>query len=199
VVLLLNTFPFFVPIIAFLTLGTLSTRHLFLGIFIGFIGIMLILKPGVGMFHMSSFLPLISAVGTAISIFSMRLLSKTESNLSIVLSYFIIASLLSAFFSFPYWQHLSLYDWGLLITVGLVASFYQICLTQALRDAQARLVSSLYYTTIPFSVLIEWFYWGHWPSLLTGLGIIIVCLSAIYVVYLGTPIPTSASGRPTSD
>lgn len=184
-VLLMSTFPFFVPIVALISKGIKTSWQLWAGMATGFIGILLVLQPGSEVFQIVSLLPLAAAVGGAINIFYVRQLGKTESNLTILSYYFCLATLLSGIFSIGSWRSIDSHELLLLISIGIVASMYQIALTQALKDAPARIIAPLYYLAIPFSLLFQWFYWHLLPDTWSIIGISIVCLSAVYVVLYG--------------
>ena len=184
-VLLMSTFPFFVPLFARVALGINTSWRLLLGIFVGFIGVAMVLHPGTATFPIASLLPVAAAVFGAISMLSVRILSRSEKNLTIMIYYFCLSALISGLWSIDSWHLLSLHTWGLLLLIGIIASVYQISLTQALRDAPARIVSPLYYVSIPISVLLQWLIWHQFPDTLSLLGIVVVCLSAMYVVFIG--------------
>lgn len=190
VVLLNNTYPLFMPFIAWAWLGVRSPMKLYLFVLIGFVGVMLVLRPGHALFQWPAVLALMSGICATVAIFSTRQLSKTENNLLIMFYYFLISIILSGSVVMLHWHGLSSYAWILLIAIGLVATVYQITLTRALRLAPARVVSPIMYISLIISGFLDWLIWNHIPDVLSIIGMIIVTVGAIGVILSSSKIQT---------
>ena len=88
-VLLLNTYPLFMPIVVWVVLGIKTPIRLVLFILVGFVGVIFVLKPGHDLFQWPSLLGLLSGICATVGIFSTRLLSKTEKKLTILIYFFL--------------------------------------------------------------------------------------------------------------
>jgi len=179
-VLLNFSSPIFTAIIAMLWLGEEATRKLLLAIVIGFTGICLILKLGVGILSPAALVGLISAVFAALAMVSIRDLSKTEPTRRIVFYFSVTATLISAIPMFWYWQTPDLKPLLAMIFAGLAATLGQLLLTHGYSLAPAARVSPYSYNTIIFAAIYGWIFWSETLDILTLFGaLLIICAGII--------------------
>jgi drug/metabolite transporter (DMT)-like permease len=178
-VLLNFSSPIFTAIIAMLWLGEEATRKLLLAIVIGFTGICLILKPGVGILSPAALVGLISAVFAALAMVSIRDLSKTEPTRRIVFYFSVTATLISAIPMFWYWQTPDLKPLLAMVFAGFSATLGQLLLTHGYSLAPAARVSPYSYNTIIFAAIYGWIFWSETPDILTLLGALLVICAGI--------------------
>ncbi|RKZ49925.1 MAG: EamA/RhaT family transporter [Gammaproteobacteria bacterium] len=179
-VLLNFSSPIFTAIIALLWLGEEATRKLILAIFIGFAGICLILKPGMGILSTAALVGLVSAVFAALAMVTIRNLSKTEPTRRIVFYFSITATLISAVPMFWYWQTPDLKPLLAMVFAGLAATLGQLLLTHGYSLAPAARVSPYSYNTIIFAAIYGWIFWSETPDILTLFGaLLIICAGII--------------------
>ena len=179
-VLLNFSSPIFIAIIALLWLGEEATRKLLLAIVIGFTGICLILKPGMGILSAAALVGLISAFFAALAMVSIRNLSKTEPTRRIVFYFSITATLISAIPMFWYWQPPDLKPLLAMVFAGFSATLGQLLLTHGYSLAPAARVSPYSYNTILFAAIYGWIFWSETPDMLTLLGaLLIICAGII--------------------
>ncbi len=179
-VLLNFSSPIFTAIIALLWLGEEATRKLILAIIIGFFGICLILKPGIGILSAAALVGLISAIFAAMAMVSIRDLSKTEPTRRIVFYFSVIATLISAIPMFWYWQTPDLKPLLAMIFAGLSATLGQLFLTYGYSLAPAARVSPYSYNTIIFAAIYGWIFWSETPDIFTLFGaLLIICAGII--------------------
>jgi len=179
-VLLNFSSPIFTAIIAMLWLGEKATRKLILAIIIGFSGICLILKPGVGILSAAALVGLVSAVFAAMAMVSIRDLSKTEPTRRIVFYFSVTATLISAIPMLWYWQTPELKPLLAMIFAGLAATLGQLLLTHGYSLAPAARVSPYSYNTIIFAAIYGWIFWSETLDMLTLFGaLLIICAGII--------------------
>ncbi len=178
-VLLNFSSPIFTVIIAMMWLGEKATRKIILAIIIGFSGICLILKPGLGIFSAAALVGLISAVFAAIAMVTIRKLSKTEPTHRIVFYFSLTTTLISAVPMFRYWQTPDLKPLVAMMFAGLTATLGQLFLTYGYSLAPAAKVSPYSYNTILFAALYGWILWSETPDILTLIGAILIICTGI--------------------
>jgi drug/metabolite transporter (DMT)-like permease len=66
-----------------------------------------------------------------------------------------------------------------LLIMGTLATFGQLCLTQAYAFAPAARVGPFMYTGVVFASLIDWLLWGRWPDAYSVIGAVIVVGAAV--------------------
>ncbi|MGD9107927.1 MAG: DMT family transporter [Gammaproteobacteria bacterium] len=177
--LLFMTNPLFVPIFTLLLFHIKTSKKNWLFIISAFIGITLIIKPGHELFNPVSLIALSSGIIAGLTILIIRILSIYDHPHTCMFYYFSLAFLFSGIISIFYWETPNLHTLILLLPIGIFGTCYQEFLIRASQFAQARIVSTLMYTSIIFSGLIGWQVWGEIPDLLSWIGIILVCTGSI--------------------
>lgn len=184
--LLNNTAPLFVPIIAYFLTGAKTPHKAWLGIVIGFIGIVLILHPDQHIFsNPASLIALISGILAALAIVQLRLISKTSSVIQMLFYYFLVSTLVSGIVAAIQWQAPTPQVWWLLLGVGIFGALYQVFATWAYVAAPVRLVSPLMFFMVIFGGLLDWAIWGHVPGKITLIGSAIIVIGSIITIYFG--------------
>lgn len=174
--------PLFVPFIAAAWLGEKISRKLWAAIATGFIGIVLILKPGLDLFTPVSLIGVASGVFAALAMVSIRRLTHTEPTLRIVFYFSAVCTAVSALPLIWRWQTPDPGLWTLLILMGALASLAQLLLTRAYSHAPAAQVGPFTYSTVVFAATIGWIFWDEIPDLLSFGGIALVCLAGIMTI-----------------
>ncbi len=183
--LLNNTAPLFVPIVAGLTFGVKTSYRVWLGIMIGFIGIGLVLNPSQNFFEFASLIGLCSGLFAAIAIVTIRSLTKTASILQILFYNFLICSILTALFLPLHWKPLDSHTLLLLSGLGLFGTIYQLLSTLAFAKAPVRITSTLMFLCIVFGVIIDFIAWHQIPKSSTLLGMALVIAGGVVTLYFG--------------
>ncbi len=169
----------FTAIIAMIWLGEEATRKLLLAILVGFAGVCLILKPGMGILTFAALIGLISAVFAAMAMVSIRHLSSTEPTRRIVFYFSFITTVISAIPMFWFWQTPGLDTLLAMMFAGLTATIGQLLLTYGYSLAPAAKVSPYSYNTILFAALYGWIFWSEAPDTLTLFGALLIIIAGI--------------------
>lgn len=175
------TNPLFIPILGMFFLGNKIKFINWTAIIIGFIGVILVLNPGREIFQFASLGALLSGVFVAISLLGIHELGKKDSVTTIMFYYFSLAFIISGIVVLFNWKTPDLHMLSLLLMVGLMSTLCQECLVRALVNAPARIVSPFLYTTIVFSGLLDLIVWNRVPSLVSLVGIIVICTGSILI------------------
>lgn len=181
-VLLNYSTPLFIPFIAALWLGERVSPRLWAAIVTGFVGIVLILKPGLDLFAPASLIGVASGVFGALAMVSIRRLTHTEPTLRIVFYFSLVCTVVSAVPLLWRWQTPDPGLWAVLILMGALASLAQLLLTRAYSHAPAAQVGPFTYSTVVFAATIGWAFWGEIPDGLSFVGTALVCLAGILTI-----------------
>ncbi len=158
---------------------------------VGFLGVIVMVKPGAGMFDEIAVLALSGTVFYALVIVSIRKLSRTETPLAIVF-YYALTSTLVAGAVMPFvWVMPDAEGWVLLILVGLIGGVAQFAMTRAFGLADVSIIAPFDYMHILWAALLGFFIWGEVPGNTIWIGAAIVMTSGIYILFreahLGLP------------
>lgn len=174
-IVLRSTTPFWIPLILLAWRGDRVSKGLWLSIIVGFIGVILITKPGVdNYFNIGALLALTSGLVMGISALAIRKLSATEPASRTLFYYFLIATVVSLPFAIFHWVALQPYTWLLLIIIGVLMYGIQYTLILAFRYAKASALSPISYSAIIFSGILDWLLWHKTPDLYGYIGIILI-------------------------
>ena len=183
-VLLNYSAPLFIPLAALLWVGEGFSRKLWWPIAIGFIGIALILKPGLELFTPVALVGLASGILSALAMAGIRRLTSTEPAVRIVFYFSLTATVVSAVPLAWAWQTPEPELWLKLIAVGVLASSAQILMTRAYAHAPAAQVGPFSYGIVVFAGLLGWMLWEELPDLLSLAGVVLVIAAGILTIHL---------------
>jgi len=182
VVLLSNSTPLIIPLIIWIWRGVRIGIRLWLGILVGFIGIVLILKPYGLLVDLGALFGLGSALFFSISMIAQRRLIKKESSRTILFYYFLIATLISIPLAIFTWEPITSKTIALLILLGLLSCMGQMFFLRAFRFQKPSLLAPFNYSSVVYALFIDWILWDQLPDFWSILGIIIVCAGGILAI-----------------
>ena len=165
-VLLSYTTPLFIPIIALLWLGEPVPRKIRAAVLIGFIGVVFILKPGLGIFQPVSIIALLAGMAASVAMVTIRRMSDSEPPGRIVFYYTLLSTAISAVPLFWAWETPRGATVVILVLVGLVAIAGQFLMTKGYSLAPAAQVGPFIYATVVFATIFGWIFWDEYLDLL---------------------------------
>ena len=187
-VLLSNSAPLFIPIVAWVWLKEKITATTAISLVIGFVGVLLILKPGPELLrNPAALIATTAAVCSAISLVTVNKLSATEPTDRILFYYFLIASLLTAPFLPLGWHTPSGMQWLMLIGIGVCQAASQLLIILAYHYARPGRIAPFNYSVVIFSGLIGWLVWHNRPDMLAVIGVLLVSGGGIITTINGGP------------
>ncbi|MDD3450089.1 MAG: DMT family transporter [Gammaproteobacteria bacterium] len=178
-VLLNYTAPLFTPLIAWVWLREPATRGIHIAVAAGFAGILLILRPGIGVFQPAALAGLASGVLAALAFVGIRRMAGIEPPTRIVFYYSLLSTAVAALPLAWYWRHPEPRDWLLLMGVGGLATIGQLLLTRAYSLAPVGRIGPFTYAAVVFAALYGWMFWDEALGPATLAGMVLVCLAGI--------------------
>ena len=160
----------------------LATMMRWSAVFLGFLGMLLIVQPAFTDLNYFYITPIIFCIGFACVAISVRSLSKTEANYTIAFYFTLLCTLLglsTVFFSD--WAMPTPLDFLLFFILGLCGSIANLLLTQSYRLAEASLVTPIKYLSLVFAIIFGFFIWSEVPKILTLLGAALVIASSLII------------------
>ncbi|QMU60916.1 MAG: EamA family transporter [Gammaproteobacteria bacterium] len=173
--------PLFIPIIAFVWLSEYISLRAIMAILIGFLGVVLVLKP-TGAIHIASLAGLMGGALAALAKVTIRRMSDTEPTSRIVFYFGVISLVIATIPMFWFWQNPNSKEWGLLILLGAFGTFGQLFLTKAYTLAPASRIAPFTYSSILFAGIIGWVFWDEIITVLTVSGALLIILAGILII-----------------
>jgi len=175
--------PIIAALLAVPILGEKIGIHRMLAIVIGFIGVIVIVKPGTDLFQLKSLLPIGSAFFMASVYLTTRSLMNTESSTSIVF-YYSFALLFTSLIFFPSdFVIPDTFNLILALSLGIMGSMGHYFMSQAARHADVAVTSPFEYSSFIFVGLMGYLFFYEIPSQSVVLGGSLIILSGVYVAY----------------
>ena len=150
-----------------------------IAVFIGFVGVLMIMAPGSEVFTLYSLLPIGASLGYSLSTVCVRLFDEQVPT-ALINMYASIGALLGALAivvaTTGYLQVESAQDWLLLITMGFVGGFAVLALISAYRLTRPANLSPYEYFGIPFAFVLGWIFFDEAPfeKLIPGVFLIVM-------------------------
>jgi drug/metabolite transporter (DMT)-like permease len=175
--------PLFVTALAPRLLGERVGWRRWMAVFAGFIGIIVIMRPGGGLIQWAALLPLAASLTGAFRDILTRHMSAKETTVSL-LFYTSLAVTLAGLATTPFvWTPVPLADWGWFALSGLLVGGAHFLMIETFRFGEAALVAPFRYSGVIWAALIGYFVWGDIPDSGTIMGISIVVISGIYILH----------------
>ena len=177
------TSPLFATIFAVILLHEIVRARRWTATFIGFVGAMIILRPGLSELGLAHLLVLASSALAGVNAILVKQLTRSESANAIVTYmtlYIVPMSLVPALFV---WTTPPLHTWPLIVLLGLLATIGHQAMTRAFVATETSIVMSFDYARLPFVALIAWFAFGELPDLWTWVGAAVIVGASAYIAH----------------
>jgi len=196
--------PLFIVLLAQPMLGEKVSAAQVAAVVVGFVGVIVIFRPGSEMLDMAALLAISSALFYGLAALLTRKMGGSESgavmatyqNIIFLAGAVVIAGLTNtgtdlsaavehkslAFLLRP-WVMPGLTDFLLIASTGLVGACGSFLLTQAYRLAEANVVAPFEYVSILVATLFGWAIFGEVPGLYTVAGIVLIIAAGLFVMY----------------
>jgi len=176
------TMPIWVTLFAWLLLRERLTGPRLLATVGGFIGVMVIVRPGIGMVDPAAVLVLIAAAGYGLSLILVKRLTQHCSPGAIVVWMILIQLPLGLIAALTDWRPVAVTDvpWMLVAGVGALAAHY--CQAQALKRLDASILIPIDFLRVPMAAVVGYYFYAEAIDLWVFLGGGIILLSNFQAV-----------------
>ena len=184
--------PIFVTAFSVPLLGERVGIRRWSAVVVGFLGVLVMVRPDSGLFASASWIALFATVLYALGQIFVRDLTRTETTTCIVFYVTLTTTLVSAT-AMPFvWVMPGPGDAALLAAVGILGGLAQLAFTRAFRLAPAAVVSPFDYTGLLYAGVIGYSVWGDVPTLTFLVGAAIVMASGLYILHRETRLARRA-------
>ncbi len=188
------TVPLFATAGAAIFLGETVRARRWTATVIGFLGVLIILRPGLVEITPVTSLPIIAACFMAVTVLIVKSLSRTEEPMVVVLYMNLLLTPLSLLPALFVWQMPSLKALLLMGFVGACAVLAHIAFTRSFAKADASAVMPFDYARLPFVAAIGFLLFGEVPDAWTWIGAAVIAAAAVYIAHRESRV---ARERPT--
>lgn len=183
---LLFATPLLITVLSVPLLGEEVRRRRWIAVIVGFIGVVIVLRPGVTPINLGHVAALMAAVSGALSSIIVRRIGSLERSAVLIL-YPMLANMIVMALILP-WVYLPMpaVDLGLAASVGILMAIAQIFVIAAYRCAPAAVIAPFQYSQIVWAIPFGFVLFGDSPDIWVGVGALIIVASGLFVVWRET-------------
>lgn len=173
--------PLFATLFAIVFLRERVRARRWTALVLGFVGTLLILRPGFQALDAGSLMALGSAAAWALSIIVIKLLSRTESPVDITAVAMVLLTPVSLLPALFVWQWPSPGQWLLLPLLGILGTVGHLAMAQAFQLADTSALMPLDFAKLIWAAAIGFFFFAEVPDVWVWIGGAVVFASTIYI------------------
>jgi drug/metabolite transporter (DMT)-like permease len=185
--------PIFLTILSIPFLGERVGVRRWSACIVGFIGVLVMTRPGAGVWQAEALVPLLAAVFYALAMISIRKLTATEPS-GIIVFYFTLFATVAGLATAPLgaidpdlaWVWPSSTEWLIVLAIGLLGGCAQILITIAFRCAPVSVVAPFDYMALVYGFILAYLCFEEIPDAYLIVGGATVVASGIYIVHRET-------------
>mgnify|MGYP003309882666 FL=1 len=177
------TAPIFMAILAVLVLGERFRIYRWSAIFLGFVGMLIILRPGLVAIDTGALLVTGSAALWAVAMIIIKIQSRTESSLTIVAYMGIFLGVFSIAPALWVWQPFGLKTLGLMVLIGLFGSIAQMAISQSLKETDPTALMPFDFLKLIWTAMIGAWFFAEIPDIYTWIGATVIFLSGLFIAF----------------
>ena len=174
--------PVFVVILSMLILRERIDRELWAVIFFGFIGVLIILRPGFDVFDIKSLLPLGAGFFFALYQVITKKASEYDSDETSLFLTSIFGLAIITTLALYFWHPLTYFSFFILPLIGVMMTLAHYSLIIGLARAPASKIQPFHFTLIFWAIIFGYIFYNDIPDIPTIIGATIIALSGVYVI-----------------
>ena len=174
--------PIYVAALSHFFLGETIGWRRWLAVIIGFVGVLVALRPSTAMLSWPSIFGLIGSLSFALTLILGRRLRQT-SDATLVTWQTVGALVTGLILSIGDWRSMSSLDFIAMLALGVVAGCAHLMITRALKLAPASLLAPLQYSLLLWAIVLGYVFFGELPDSQILIGSVIIVLAGLFIFH----------------
>jgi drug/metabolite transporter (DMT)-like permease len=192
------TKPLFATLGAALVLHEVVRGRRWGAIGIGFVGVLIVLRPGAVTFSPYAGLVLLSAVASAAVVLMVKQMTLRDGSTTIVLYQTLFLTALSLPPALWFWRTPSLESLVLVALIGALGTIAWLCFTRAFALADASAVMPYEFLKLPLTAALAYLMFAEVPSVWTWLGGAVIFGASVYIAHREARVARVARVKPVA-
>ena len=177
------TTPLFTTILAIIFLGEVIRIQRITALIVGFIGILVVIRPGYIPFESGALWLLSAAITFSIVIIIVKKLTEKDSSLTTAFYQMAFMVPPTFFIALFFWESININQILLLIFVAIAGFITQFSFAQCLKMAETTFIMPIQFTKLIWLSLIGYFFFMEVPDIWTWIGASIIFSSILFIAY----------------
>ena len=174
--------PIIIVVLSVFILNEKVSIKTWVAIFIGFIGVLIIIRPASDVFSLKSLIPLLAAFFLGLYQIATKKISEYDTPEVSLFYSSLVGIFITSIMAFYFWQPVNINSLIFFLPIGLFFSlgiYFQIL---ALNNAKASIIQPFHYTLIFWAIIFGYFFYDDLPDLYTIIGALIITASGVFVI-----------------
>ena len=181
-VLLQYTLPLFLPLVEATWLKEPVPRKVLTPLVVGFVGVMFVLRPTMGLFQSAALFGISAGLLAAVAQTGIRRMTSSEPTTRIIFYFSLLSTVVSAVPAAAAWSTPTGAELAMLVAMAASGTVAQVLMTRAYSCAPAAQVGAFIYTSIPFAMMFDWLRLGRPPGLASLAGAVLICGAGVMML-----------------
>ena len=177
------TTPLFTTILAIIFLGEVIRIQRITALIVGFIGILVVIRPGYIPFESGALWLLSAAITFSIVIIIVKKLTEKDSSLTTAFYQMAFMVPPTFFIALFFWESINISQFLLFIFVAIAGFITQFSFAQCLKMAETTFIMPIQFTKLIWLSLIGYFFFMEVPDIWTWIGASIIFSSILFIAY----------------
>ncbi|SHF79316.1 Threonine/homoserine efflux transporter RhtA [Modicisalibacter ilicicola DSM 19980] len=188
--------PLFIALLSVPLLGERVERLPLIASFVGFAGVLIVVRPGAAGFQVGALVVVIAAICYALLMITARRYGSREQLWAMVFYVTLVPLIVSALLLPLFWKPPQAVHWVGFVGAGVLGVGAMSFITLAFRHAPASIAAPFDYTAMVWAVLLGWLIWGEMPDTWVYVGSAVIIASGLIIAFHERRVAIKA--RPSS-
>ena len=152
---------------------------------VGFIGVLIVLQPGMHsqLISYGAGMAMVSVVAYSFMALLLRRTGHHDGTTAIAFWFVALVGLGAGLFSILTWKPIQWEHWPWLVLLAVTGTFGQLMLTGAFKRASVAVIAPIDYTHMIWAVIYGYLFWGSLPGVGTWVGTAVIVSSGLYIIF----------------
>lgn len=152
-------------------------------VFLGFIGVLIVSRPGTVHFTIPLFGLFIAAIMGALNVIIIRRYANTQSSIAFAFYATVSGMFVSGFFTFQNYISVSPEDLKIFILCGVIGGIGALCISEASKTLESSVYAPIQYIQLVVGFIMGYLFFRDLPDTFEIIGSIIIVLSGLFIIY----------------
>lgn len=175
--------PLILTILSYLILNEKIGPRRLMAVVIGFIGVLIVSRPGTIHFTFSLFLLFIGAIILAINVIIIRKYANQQSSIAFAFYGFLVGSLISGIITSQIHVPLHNNDIYVFLICGIIAGTGGLCISAASKMLESSIYAPIQYVQLIAGFVFGYLFFGDIPDIYETIGSFVIIFSGLFIIY----------------